>query len=184
MHSVSVQSGLTFLAAAFLGAGAFLAGDLAGEGGAGAAAGASTFFGASFLAAVFLGAVFFGAVFLAAAFFGAVFFTAGFFGEVAFFVATFFAGDAFLAAICWHPRIQWAFNYSGRGSGMAHLVVWDLCWKKDPIYIVFASSFVFEMCTIVGCVSRVCFRSFNSQFKAAPFLPPTQTNGTHQANSS
>jgi hypothetical protein len=93
------------LAAAFLGAVAFLAGDLAGEGGAGAVAGASTFFGASFLVAVFLGAVF-----LAAVFFGAVFFAAGFFGAVAFFGAasffgaTFFAGDAFFAAICRQTR--------------------------------------------------------------------------------
>jgi hypothetical protein len=73
------------LAAAFLGAAAFL----------------TTFFAATFLGAAFFAATFFGAAFfttfLAATFLGAAFFAAAFFGA-AFFTAAFFAGAFFTAA--------------------------------------------------------------------------------------
>ncbi len=69
------------MAAAFLGAAAFL----------------TTFFAATFLGAAFSAATFFGAAFLAATFLGAAFFAAAFFGA-AFLTAAFFAGAFFTAA--------------------------------------------------------------------------------------
>jgi hypothetical protein len=156
---------ITFLAAVFLGAGAFLAGDLAGEGGA-AGAGASTFLGASFLGAVFFGAAFFAAVFL-----GAVFFAAGFLGEAAFFGSVFFAGAAFFAAICKHRQVtDWVFQVDGRTAAWAsctHLVI-GVAQKKRGPYIVFANrchmynlyKVVFRVYNWSAHNSNLCFGEF------------------------